>query len=122
MIATLIFPGWLINAATIIHSDEALLATGFIFTIHFFNTHLRPEGFPMDKVIFTGLVPLNEYRLRPSPELRRSEKNGQLKKVLVSTELSPRFTKFVYAFGFLLLSIGIIIILLILYSMIFVYR
>jgi len=50
------------------------------------------------------------------------KKDGQLKKVLVSTELSPRFIKFVYAFGFLLLSIGIIIILLILYSMIFVYR
>ena len=41
-------PGWLINVATIIHSDEALLATGFIFTVHFFNTHLRPEKFPMD--------------------------------------------------------------------------
>jgi hypothetical protein len=27
---------------------------GFIFTIHFFNGHLRPEKFPMDMVIFTG--------------------------------------------------------------------
>jgi hypothetical protein len=45
---TRVLPGWLINVATIIHSDEALLATGFIFTVHFFNTHLRPEKFPMD--------------------------------------------------------------------------
>jgi cytochrome b subunit of formate dehydrogenase len=37
---TQFFPGWLINVATIVHSDEALLAAGFIFTIHFFNTHL----------------------------------------------------------------------------------
>ena len=123
MIATLIFPGWLINVATIIHSDEALLATGLIFTIHFFNTHLRPEGFPMDKVIFTGLVPLNEYRLRPSPELRRSEKRRTIEEGFsFHRAFTPRFIKFVYAFGFLLLSIGIIIILLILYSMIFVYR
>ena len=28
-------PGWMFNVATIIHSDEALLATGFIFTVHF---------------------------------------------------------------------------------------
>ncbi|MFV0268316.1 MAG: hypothetical protein ACK5HT_14405 [Draconibacterium sp.] len=49
---TKILPGWLINVAQIIHSDEALLAVGFIFTIHFFNTHLRPESFPMDTVIF----------------------------------------------------------------------
>jgi len=121
-IATLIFPGWLINVATIIHSDEALLATGFIFTIHFFNTHLRPEGFPMDKVIFTGLVPLNEYRLDRPRDYADQKKDGQLKKVLVSTDLSPRFIKFVYAFGFFFLGIGIIIILLILYSMLFGYR
>ncbi len=49
--------------ATIIHSDEALLAVGFIFTIHFFNTHFRPEKFPMDPVIFTGRVPLEEFKI-----------------------------------------------------------
>ncbi|MFQ6610582.1 MAG: hypothetical protein ACE5D7_07255 [Fidelibacterota bacterium] len=32
------FPGWLINSAHIIHSEEAMLATAFIFTAHFFNT------------------------------------------------------------------------------------
>jgi len=57
---TLVVPGWIINVATIIHSDEALLAVGFIFTVHFFNTHLRPEKFPMDTSIFTGHVPLAE--------------------------------------------------------------
>ena len=31
-------PGWVINIALIIHSDEALLAAGFIFTFHFFNS------------------------------------------------------------------------------------
>ena len=36
---TLFLPGQSVNIATIIHSDEALLAVGFIFTVHFFNTH-----------------------------------------------------------------------------------
>ena len=49
-----IFPGWVFNIAFLFHSEEALLAAGFIFTIHFFNSHLRPEKFPMDLVIFTG--------------------------------------------------------------------
>jgi len=48
---TRFLPGWLINIALIIHSDEALLAAGFIFSIHFFNTHFRIEKFPMDTVI-----------------------------------------------------------------------
>jgi hypothetical protein len=53
--------------AIIVHSDEALLAVGFIFTIHFFNGHLRPEKFPMDPVIFTGRLEEEEF-LRDHPE------------------------------------------------------
>jgi cytochrome b subunit of formate dehydrogenase len=47
-------PGWVFNVATIVHADEALLASGFIFTIHFFHVHFRPEKFPLDAVMFTG--------------------------------------------------------------------
>jgi cytochrome b subunit of formate dehydrogenase len=53
-------PGWMINIALIVHSDEALLAAGFIFTIHFFNTHFRLEKFPMDTVIFSGRISKTE--------------------------------------------------------------
>ncbi len=51
-----VMPGWVFNVAMLIHGEEALLAVGFIFTMHFFNGHLRPEKFPMDTVIFTGRV------------------------------------------------------------------
>ncbi len=40
---TKFLPGWIINVALIVHSDEALLAAGFIFTFHFFNVHFRIE-------------------------------------------------------------------------------
>ncbi len=59
---TRFLPGSFLNVATIVHSDEALLATGFIFTVHFFNTHLRPEKFPMDITVFTGRMPLEELK------------------------------------------------------------
>jgi cytochrome b subunit of formate dehydrogenase len=54
--ATRYLPGWIINIALIVHSDEALLAAGFIFTFHFFNVHFRVEKFPMDPVIFSGRI------------------------------------------------------------------
>ena len=76
-------PGWFINVATIIHSDEALLATGFIFTVHFFNTHLRPEKFPMDIVIFSGSVPLEEFKLDRPEEYQKLVESGDLDKYLV---------------------------------------
>ena len=48
--------------ALLVHGEEALLAVGFIFTIHFFNGHFRPEKFPIDTVIFTGSLPEAEWR------------------------------------------------------------
>jgi cytochrome b subunit of formate dehydrogenase len=62
-----ILPGWIFNVAIIVHSDEALLAVGFIFIVHFFNANLRPEKFPMDPVIFTGRIEEEEFR-RDHPE------------------------------------------------------
>jgi len=115
---TLIIPGWAINVAQIIHSDEALLAMGFIFTIHFFNTHLRPESFPMDTVIFTGYVPLEEYSKDRPREYEELKASGKLDDVVVETEITPSWVRTVKIFGFLFLALGISMILLILYSMI----
>jgi len=115
---TLFIPGWAINVAQIIHSDEALLATGFIFTIHFFNTHLRPESFPMDTVIFTGHVPLEEYKKDRPREYKELVESGRLEKVVVTKEFSKSWLKFIRFFGFLFLTLGVIMIILIVYSLI----
>jgi len=118
---TNIFPGWVINVATIIHSDEALLATGFIFTIHFFNTHLRPEKFPMDIVIFSGRIPLDEFKLDRPEEYKEMVEKGELEKNLVE-QYPPIVIKGIKIFGWTALSIGFSIVIWIIYAMIFVYR
>ncbi|MEJ2052253.1 MAG: cytochrome C, partial [Calditrichota bacterium] len=115
-------PGWLINVATIIHSDEALLAVGFIFTIHFFNTHLRPEAFPMDTVIFTGVVPLDEFRTDRAREYKEIKDSDRLKKRVVFEELPRRWLLSVKIFGYTFLSLGVSLIILIIYSMMFGYK
>jgi hypothetical protein len=51
---------------------------GFIFTIHFFNSHLRPEKFPMDTVIFTGRIPEHELKLERPLEYERLVREGRL--------------------------------------------
>ena len=118
---TQFFPGWVINVATIIHSDEALLATGFIFTVHFFNTHLRPEKFPMDIVIFSGRVPLEEFKLDKPKEYKELIEKGELQKHLV--EPYPAIViKAIKFFGWTALTIGFSIIIWIIYAMIFAYR
>lgn len=119
---TKFLPGWFINVAMIIHSDEALLAVGFIFTIHFFNTHLRPESFPLDPVIFTGLVPLDEYKEDRPEEYKFLKESGQLKKDVVLKEISPKKMMLVRIFGYTFLFTGIALILLIIYSMLIGYK
>jgi cytochrome b subunit of formate dehydrogenase len=59
-VSTAVLPGWAFNVAATLHSEEALLAAGFMFIIHFFNVHMRPDKFPMDGVMFTGRVRLEE--------------------------------------------------------------
>lgn len=48
-------PGWVFNVATVVHGEEAFLAAVFLFTVHFFNNHFRPDKLPPpDIVMFTG--------------------------------------------------------------------
>jgi cytochrome b subunit of formate dehydrogenase len=107
-------PGWAFNIATIIHSDEALLASGFIFTIHFFNTHLRPEKFPMDTVIFTGKLSVEELRRERPEEYRRLVEGKNLEKYEASAPsvgfmlLSSLFGFAIVAAGFFLLALIVI--------------
>ncbi len=114
-------PGWLINVATIVHSDEALLATGFIFTVHFFNTHFRPDKFPMDTVIFTGTVPLEEFKTDRPREYALLVESQQLESKFREGP-SPKFLRLAKIFGFTALSLGIVTILLIIYAMVFLYK
>ena len=118
---TRFMPGWVLNVATIIHSDEALLATGFIFTIHFFNTHLRPEKFPMDIVIFTGRMPLEEFKIDRPQEYKELVEKGELENHFVEA-YQPIVIRGIKVFGWTALSLGFFIIIWIIYAMIFSYR
>ncbi len=118
---TRFLPGWLLNVTTIIHSDEALLATGFIFTVHFFNTHLRPEKFPMDITVFTGRMPLEELERDKPREYEELVASGKLEEKM--EEAYPAIvTRTIRAFAWAALAVGFSIVLWIIYAMLFAYR
>ena len=118
---TRVLPGWSINVATIVHSDEALLAVGFIFTIHFFNTHFRPDKFPMDPVIFTGRMTVEDLKHDKPDEYEELVRTGRLEEHLVEPIARPLERAF-KIFGFAALAVGLTLIALILYAMLFAYR
>jgi len=118
---TFVLPGIAINVATIIHSDEALLAVAFIFTVHFFNTHFRPDKFPMDPVIFTGRVSVEELKDDKPRQYEELFASGELEKNLFDPY--PRNAQILFrVIGFTALFIGLTLIALIVYSMLFGYR
>jgi cytochrome b subunit of formate dehydrogenase len=118
---TRFIPGSFLNVATIIHSDEALLATGFIFTVHFFNTHLRPEKFPMDITVFTGRMPLEELKRDKPREYEALVAAGKLEEKM--EEAYPAIvTRTIRAFAWVALAVGFSIVLWIVYAVLFAYR
>jgi cytochrome b subunit of formate dehydrogenase len=102
-------PGWTLNVAFVVHSDEALLATGFILIFHFFHTHLRPESFPLDPVIFTGSMPLARFREERPREYERLVAAGELERHLVAPPSALRIQMAV-AFGVASLVTGLLLV------------
>jgi cytochrome b subunit of formate dehydrogenase len=82
-------PGWIFNVAAIVHGEEAILAIVFLFTVHFFNNHFRPDKFPLDTTMFTGRVPLEHYKHEHRREYDRLVASGELDKYLVSAPSEP---------------------------------
>lgn len=109
-------PGWAFNVATIVHGDEALLAASFIFTIHFFNVHLRPEKFPIDTVIFTGRATTDYMREEHPLEYERLLHEGTLE-----MRVAPPPSRAAYLWsvvsGFAALAIGVVLIVLVLWAL-----
>lgn len=102
-------PGWIFNVATIVHGEEALLAVGFIFTIHFFNVHLRPEKFPLDLVIFTGRATTQYIKEEHPLEYERAADGDQLD-ALSAPPPTPSAYATLAVLGLMALAVGIAVI------------
>jgi cytochrome b subunit of formate dehydrogenase len=113
---TRILPGWIINIALLVHSDEALLAAGFIFTIHFFNTHFRLEKFPMDTVIFSGRISKAEMLHERKRWYDRLVASGRLDQHRVRDEWE-RWKGIARFFGYFFFGLGLVLLVLIVYAM-----
>jgi cytochrome b subunit of formate dehydrogenase len=116
-------PGWAFNMATIFHAYEAMLAAAFLFTIHFFNVHLRPDKFPLDAVMFTGRGTI-EY-MEEEHGLMTEELKAALDQPVSETSIpdrlapppSRRMTLVATVFGFLAWGVGIATIVMILWAL-----
>lgn len=100
-------PGWVFNVATVVHGEEAFLAAVFLFTVHFFNNHFRPDKLPPpDIVMFTGTQSLEEFRRDHPAQYQRLVDAGELEKYLVAEPSRP-MTLGSKVLGLVLIAAGI---------------
>jgi hypothetical protein len=76
----------------------------------------------MDTVIFTGLVPFKHYKHERPQAVVDLQKSGDLRKRVVTTRISHRRAIVIRIFGSLALGIGLLIVGLIIYSVLFGYK
>ena len=105
-LTALYLPGWTFNVATVAHGDEALLAAAYLFTVHYFVNHWRPDKFPLDIVIFTGSMPLEDFQREYAVEYDRLVETGRLQDNLVDAPSRP-MTLGSKLLGFSLVAIGL---------------
>jgi hypothetical protein len=106
---TSFLPGVVLNLAMIIHGEEALLATAFIFAFHFYHNHLRPENFPMDLVMFTGKLSLAKFKEERPVEYARLVEEGKLDEIM-TTPPTKRERLISKIFGFAAYISGLVIV------------
>lgn len=105
-IAAKFLPGWVFNVAAIFHSEEAFLAVVFLFTVHFFNNHFRPDKFPLDRVMFTGTFTMEELMHEHPLQYKRLLESGELEQHLVEAPSSAK-VKASTVLGFTLIVAGL---------------
>jgi cytochrome b subunit of formate dehydrogenase len=101
-----LLPGWVFNVAAIFHGEEAFLAVVFLFTVHFFNNHFRPDKFPVEIVMFTGTMSLDHFRREHALQYQRLLESGELEQHLVDAPSAP-MTLGAKLLGFTLIAIGL---------------
>jgi hypothetical protein len=101
-------PGWGVNLAHVIHSQEALLAAGFILTVHFFNSHFRLEKVPLDTVMFTGRVTEAEMKHERGRQWERLQAEGRLGEIQAKGLTNRTWSLVTSVFGLTALVLGIL--------------
>jgi cytochrome b subunit of formate dehydrogenase len=109
-----VLPGTILNFAKMVHSEFAIYTASFLFLIHFFHAHFRPEKFPADLSVLTGMVSEQHLRKYRPDYIARLEREGKLDAMREKAPSKKRLWLnilgglLIFTLGFLLLVITIL--------------
>lgn len=101
----LVLPGTVLNVAKMVHSEFSIYIASFLFLIHFFHAHFRPEKFPLDLSLLTGMVSEEHLRKYRPDYIARLEREGKLETMRMKAP-SKRNVWFNMGGGVLIFALG----------------
>ena len=108
-------PAWVVLAAGVIHGLEALLAVAFHFAVQAFQSHLRPDRFPLDLSFFTGVTSIEELEEEHPLEYERLLASGRLDG-LQTGPVAPVLRRLAFGFGIGAVTVGLVLLLIIVFA------
>jgi hypothetical protein len=97
-----------------VHSEFTIYTASVLLLIHYFHAHFRPEKFPMDLSVLTGMVSEQHLRKYRPEYIARLEREGRLsekrKKAPSSSNvwLNIAGGVLIFTLGFCLLAIAVL--------------
>jgi cytochrome b subunit of formate dehydrogenase len=108
-----VLPGEALNVAKVVHEEIAMMAASFFFMFHFYNNHFRPEKFPIDLSVLTGLASEEHLRKYRPEYVERLFREGKLDEIRRPAP-SHRRLWFVFLTGATALLVGLCLLALVL--------
>jgi cytochrome b subunit of formate dehydrogenase len=91
--------GATLNEAQMVHYEISIMATSFVLAIRYINTHFRPEKFPMDLSVVTGLVSEEHLKGARPRFLERLRREGRLASLRTTFPSRKRLRAIIIAAG-----------------------
>jgi cytochrome b subunit of formate dehydrogenase len=109
-----VLPGTILNVAKMVHSEFAIYTASCLFLIHLFHAHFRPEKFPMDLSVLTGMVSEAHLRKYRPEYVARLEREGKLQPMRQAAPSRRRLwlnilgAVLVFTLGFCVLAVALL--------------
>ena len=115
-----LLPGWVFNIAGLVHGEEALARRGLhLYRSTSSTATCGPDKFPMDTVIFTGSISEHELKTERAVEYASPRRKRRRLRLRRHHLRPPQSRVFGWIVGGATVVLGIVVILLIIYSVVF---
>ncbi|MDH3694290.1 MAG: cytochrome C [Gammaproteobacteria bacterium] len=101
-----LLPGWVLNVALLFHRAEAVLAVTYIIIVHLLIGHFRRSTFPLNEVMFSGSVSVEEAGEEKSDWINRLKRENRLEQ-LSARAPATLYRVLYFIFGYAVIALGL---------------